>query len=39
MKATAATRAARRERQAANLDWFWRVDAVDRRPERPDLSK
>ena len=30
MKATAATRAARRERQEANLDWFWRVDAVDR---------
>ena len=30
MKAAAATRAARRERQAANLDWFWRVDAVDR---------
>lgn len=30
MRAAAATRAARRERQAANLDWFWRVDAVDR---------
>ena len=30
MKAKTATRAARRERQAANLDWFWRVDAVDR---------
>lgn len=30
MTAAAATRAARRERQAPNLDWFWRVDAVDR---------
>jgi hypothetical protein len=30
MRAAAATRAARRERQAPNLDWYWRVDAVDR---------
>jgi hypothetical protein len=30
MKAAAATRAARRERQSPNLDWFWRVDSVDR---------
>ena len=30
VRAAAATRAARRERQSPNLDWFWRVDAVDR---------
>ncbi|MFM7244224.1 MAG: polysaccharide lyase family 1 protein [Planctomycetaceae bacterium] len=30
MTAAQATRAARREAQSPNLDWFWRVDTVDR---------
>lgn len=30
IRAAAATRAARRSRQNPNLDWFWRVDTVDR---------
>jgi hypothetical protein len=30
MRAAKATRAARREAQNPNLDWYWRVDAVDR---------
>jgi len=30
MRASWATRAARREAQNPNLDWYWRVDAVDR---------
>ena len=30
LKATPATLAARRERQSPSLDWFWRVDAIDR---------
>lgn len=30
IKATQATRAARREAQSPNLDWYWRVDTIDR---------
>jgi len=30
MKAGTATRAARREARDPNLDWFWRVDTIDR---------
>jgi hypothetical protein len=30
IEAAEATRAARREKQSPNLDWFWRVDTIDR---------